>query len=112
MDTETATPTEVKKRAPRKKAETAKKPRKAATKKKTAKKSKAQNGNGGGRPSAFSGKKIVKLVKENPRREGSVGFKSFSKIKSGMTYEQYLAAGGRRQDLAFDLAQGYIKLKK
>jgi len=63
-----------------------------------------------GRKSAFSGKKIFKLAKENPRRNGSIGFKSFALIKNGMSYEQYIAAGGRRQDLAFDLEAKHVKL--
>jgi hypothetical protein len=29
-----------------------------------------------------------------------------------MTYEKYIAAGGRRQDLAWDLERGYVKLEK
>jgi len=56
--------------------------------------------------------KIVSQVEGNPRREGSIGFKSFNKIKNGMTYEQYIAAGGRRQDLDFDLKQKYVRLSK
>lgn len=67
---------------------------------------------GGGRVSAFSGKKITKLAKDNPRRQGTAGHKSFSLINNGMTYEQYVAAGGRRQDLAFDLAHKYVSLSK
>lgn len=63
-----------------------------------------------GRASTFSGKRITKLTKENPRRKGTIGFKSFNLIKSGMTYEQYLAAGGRRQDLAWDVDHKYVKV--
>jgi hypothetical protein len=69
-------------------------------------------GNHKGRPSVFSGKRIFKLVKENPRRSGSIGHKSFGKITNGMTYEKYIAAGGRRQDLAFDLAAKNVKVTK
>ena len=60
--------------------------------------------------SKFSGKKITKLVKDNPRRKGTHGFKSFSLIKSGMTYEDYLKAGGRRNDLAWDIAHKFVKV--
>jgi hypothetical protein len=80
--------------------------------KKVVKKVKKSTGGGGGRTSAFSGKRIIKLVKENPRREGTVGFKSFRLIKSGMTYDQYIKAGGRRQDLAFDIAKKYVRVAK
>ncbi len=62
------------------------------------------------RPSQFSGRKITKLVKENPRQKGTHGFRSFALIKNGMTYEQYLAAGGRRNDLAWDVAHKYVKV--
>lgn len=62
------------------------------------------------RPSQFSGRKITKLVKDNPRQKGTHGFRSFALIKNGMTYEQYLAAGGRRNDLAWDLGHRYVKV--
>lgn len=60
--------------------------------------------------SKFSSKKITKLVKDNPRRKGTWGWKSFNLIKSGMTYEQYLAAGGRRNDLAWDVRHKNVKV--
>jgi hypothetical protein len=84
-----------------------------ATKKKSAKKKSAKKAapQGAGRVSKFSGKKIHKLAKENPRREGSIGFKSYGLIKNGMTYDQYISAGGRRQDLAFDLAHKHVELR-
>jgi hypothetical protein len=63
-----------------------------------------------GRNSSFSGKKITKLSHENPRREGTHGHKSFAAIKNGMTYEAYIAAGGRRNDLAYDVAHKYVKV--
>lgn len=84
--------------------------KKKAKKKAAAKKKGAQQGQG--RKSEFSGLAITKLVAENPRREGSIGHKSFSLIKNGMTYEQYISAGGRRSDLAFDKSKGYVKLSK
>lgn len=78
--------------------------------KKTAKKA-VKKASTAGRKSKWAGKKIVKVSKENPRREGTVGHKSFSLIKSGMTYDQYIAAGGRRQDLAFDIQHKYVELR-
>jgi hypothetical protein len=91
---------------------------KKSTRKSTSKKSsvaKAARKNRGaaggpGRVSAYSGKRIVRLVKENPRRKGTHGYKSWNLLKKGMTYEQYLAAGGRRVDLAWDLAKKNVKL--
>jgi hypothetical protein len=64
-----------------------------------------------GRTSSLAGKTIVKISAENPRREGTNGWKSWNLIKAGMTYEQYVAAGGRRVDLAWDLKAGHIELK-
>jgi hypothetical protein len=64
-----------------------------------------------GRTSSLAGKTIVKLSAENPRREGTNGWKSWNLITEGMTYEQYVAAGGRRVDLAWDLKAGHIELK-
>ncbi len=58
-----------------------------------------------------AGKKIYKLVKENPRREGSIGWTSFNLIKDGMSYEEYIAAGGRAGDVQWDLDHGFIELK-
>lgn len=58
-----------------------------------------------------SSKKLYKLVDGNPRREGTHGWKSFSLIKDGMTYEQYKAAGGRNNDLAWDIDHSYVELR-
>jgi hypothetical protein len=63
-----------------------------------------------GRVSQFAGKVIVKLVDSNPRREGTNGYHSFSLIRKNMTYEQFIAAGGRRQDLVWDINKGNAKL--
>jgi hypothetical protein len=97
---------------------TIKKSRKAAKvatttsgKKGSAKKGKASRGAAGtGRTSAFSGQRIIRLVKENPRRKGTAGWKSWNLLKKGMTYEQYIEAGGRRGDLAWDLDRKNVKL--
>jgi hypothetical protein len=77
-----------------------------------AKKTTTTAGEGAGRPSAFAGKVIRKVADKNPRREGTHGFNSWECIKNGMSYEKYLEAGGRRTDLAWDLAKGYVKLEK
>jgi hypothetical protein len=63
------------------------------------------------KPSRFSGKKLFPTdaaKKTNPRREKSHGHRSLEVIrtKPGITYEQFLRAGGRRVDLAWDIAQG------
>lgn len=80
----------------------------ATTKKKAA----ATTGEAAGRPSAFAGKVLRKVATDNPRREGTHGYNSWEHIKNGMTYEKYIEAGGRRQDLAWDLAHGFVKVEK
>jgi hypothetical protein len=93
------------------------KPKKAAAKKATkapAKKAAAKSEGDGqrGRKSKYSGMKLTKLVDKNPRREGTHGHNSFSVIRSGMTYEKYIEAGGRLVDLEFDVNKGYVKVSK
>jgi hypothetical protein len=75
-------------------------------------KAKAKDSAGRGRPSQYAGMKIHKLVKENPRREGSAGFNSFAVITSGMSYEKYIEAGGRSSDLNFCIEHGHVEMKK
>lgn len=55
---------------------------------------------------------IVKLVKENPRRKGTFGFKSFQKIQNKMTVGKFVEAGGRLRDLHWDVQHGNLKLVK
>lgn len=54
--------------------------------------------------------RLYKLVKKNPRREGTNGYKSFELVRNGMTYRQYVEAGGRNNDLRWDVDKGYIVL--
>lgn len=58
-----------------------------------------------------SGKKLYKLVDKNPRREGTHGWKSFNLIKDGMSYEDYKAAGGRNNDLAWDVEHKFVEVR-
>jgi hypothetical protein len=84
---------------------------KSGSKKTAAKKSsKKTRAEGAGRVSAMAGKVIVRKVSDNPRREGSNGFKNWKLYKKGMTYEQFLAAGGHRGCLAKDVERGHVKL--
>ena len=55
---------------------------------------------------------IVKDVKGNPRREGTFGFESFGLIRSGMTVEKFVEAGGRMKDLHWDIQHGHCHLSK
>ena len=116
-----------KKEAPKAKAQATKKPspkkeaakptKKAQTKKEAAeptKKAQAKSDTPGrrGRESKYAGLKIFKLVSKNPRREGTIGYNSFSLITSGMRYEKYVELGGRPGDLAFDEAHQYVEVRK
>jgi hypothetical protein len=61
--------------------------------------------------SMFSGKKLFpsrSAKQTNPRRPESYGFRSLEVIRAnpGITYEDFLRAGGRRVDLAWDLRHG------
>ena len=58
-----------------------------------------------------AGKKIYRLVKENPRREGSIGHHSFSLIRDGMPYEEYIELGGRAGDIKWDVEHSFVELK-
>lgn len=73
---------------------------------------KQRNANGAGRTSQFAGMRIIRLVKENPRREGSNGYKSWNVIKKGMTYEEFIKAGGNAGSLRKEVALGRVKMKK
>lgn len=61
--------------------------------------------------SSLAGKRLYKKVEANPRRAGTHGFTSFALIKDGMTYEEYRLAGGRSNDLAWDIAHGFVEVK-
>lgn len=65
-----------------------------------------------GAKSSIRDMKIVKVAKENPRREGTEGYKSWEKIKSGMTYLQAIDAGARNVDIRCDVSKGNLKLVK
>ncbi len=54
---------------------------------------------------------IVKLVQYNPRRDGTHGWDSWEVLKPDMTYEQFLKAGGRHVDLAWDVQKNHLLLK-
>lgn len=93
-------------------------------------KEKKQKADGSTEPSAPRGRKsehcghlLYPLKDENPRREGSHGYKSYqilldAKAKAkggkgfkGLPYEEYIAAGGRGNDLQWDIAKEYVVSK-
>jgi hypothetical protein len=63
-----------------------------------------------GRKSAYKGKTLIAKTKENKRRKGSAGQVSLQIIidNSPIVYEAFLTAGGRRQDLAFDIKENRV----
>lgn len=65
----------------------------------------------GRRPTHIT-KVIEVLVQGNPRRKGTAGFKSFELYKPKMTVGEYFVAGGRSNDLAWDIKHGFVKLVK
>lgn len=69
-----------------------------------------------GRVSQFSGMKLKPTVETNVRREGSHGHKSLQLIiaagKDGILYEDYIAKGGRLNDLSWDIDKGNVTAEK
>jgi hypothetical protein len=55
----------------------------------------------------------AKGLTENPRREGGFGYKAMDVVlrNPGISYEEYVVCGGRKQDLAWDLAKGNVTLE-
>jgi len=53
-------------------------------------------------------RKITLLTKENPKR--GTAFERFALYKNNMTVDQYIAAGGKKADIAWDVKQGFIKV--
>jgi hypothetical protein len=54
--------------------------------------------------------KIKVLVEDNPKRTGTLSFERFALYETGMTVEEYVAAGGRSGDIGYDVEAGYIAL--
>lgn len=72
-----------------------------------------QTANRKGRSSSFKGRliSISPSLEKNPRREGTNGHKSIEIVinaRNGITYEDFIDQGGRRKDLAWDLAHGFV----
>lgn len=89
---------------------------------KAAKKEKAEKAAEGtpGKRSRNAGKTIKRAINaetgkpiDNPRREGTHGHRSFELIdpKKGIKYEDYLAAGGRNNDLGWDIDHGFVTVE-
>lgn len=66
-----------------------------------------------GRRSSFEGKKIKCLIDWNPRRKKSSGFRSLQILLDAgepILYEEYIARGGSRRDLVWDIKYGRVKI--
>jgi hypothetical protein len=83
----------------------------AGKKTKKTKKARAEGGAARGRKSKFEGKKIYKLVSENPRRKGTHGYKAFDILTNGMTYETYIERGGEPKHLQWDIDHKFVEVK-
>lgn len=83
-----------------------------------AKKPKAEKseGTGRGRTSQYSGMLLKSDLATNTRREGTHGHKSLGIIlaagKSGILYEDYIAKGGRLNDLNWDINKDNVTAEK
>lgn len=49
-------------------------------------------------------------IDKNPKREGTAAFNRFELYRDGMTVDQFIAAGGSRIDVSYDVKKGYIEL--
>lgn len=67
-----------------------------------------------GKKSKFEGGIIKSNMNANPRREGTWGYKSFELIMAagdeGISYEEFLAKGGRNIDLTWDWNHGFVSV--
>ena len=65
-----------------------------------------------GRKSKFTGSFILATQEDNPRREGTFGYASFAILntKVPMAFEDYIKAGGRNNDLNWDLDRDWVKI--
>ena len=71
----------------------------------------ATKGKGEGRKFALTNHTLHKLVKENPRREGTFGYKTWEKIRNGMTYQDAVEAGARNKDIRHDINMKRLELR-
>lgn len=61
---------------------------------------------------AFSLKSVITVVlRDNPHKRGDAAVARYALYRDGMTVEAYLAAGGWRRDVVWDLRNGWISVK-
>ena len=71
----------------------------------------AEEKGGRGRKAKYADHTIHILKDGKPMREGSKGAERFKIIKDGMTYEKFVAAGGRAHDLAWDIQYKRVEVR-
>jgi len=54
--------------------------------------------------------KIRILCAKNPKKPGSMAWHRFNLYKDGMTTTEFLMAGGKREDLHYDVDKGFIEI--
>lgn len=59
---------------------------------------------------SYDGLKITAIVPVNPKKLGTGSFKKFALYKEGMTPAEFIAAGGTKADVKYDVEHGFIKL--
>ena len=59
---------------------------------------------------SYDGLRITAIVPTNPKKLGSGSFKKFALYKEGMTPDEFIAAGGTKADVKYDVEHGFIKL--
>lgn len=86
------------------------KPAKKTKAPKTPKEPKAEGAGPRGRVSKYAGKVLAAQVEANPRKAGSFGQRSLQIIMDnpGIKYEDYIAKGGRPNDLEWDIKHGSV----
>ena len=62
--------------------------------------------------SAYDNKTIHKLKTFNPRKKGTHGHRSWELITDGMLFTDYIKAGGRMNDLRWDIERKHIELRE
>lgn len=60
---------------------------------------------------AVSDPRRVTYVAPNPKRPGSASYDRFQLWHIGVTVDDYLNAGGRREDVRYDVKRGFVKLE-
>lgn len=51
---------------------------------------------------------FIEVLVENPKRKGSEAHARFALYRQGMTVAEFIAAGGRRDDLHWDTGRGFV----